>query len=481
MRGLPRCVAILVVALVGRCAAAPRALIDAVQAAAVSGCQPFGNAALGKVGWHKIDGAQVKIKLSMPLEAASGVVKVLATDPQVRFAASNLVFNAGATELPLKDKAGGQRTLHSADVSMELETGAKDPAADKRKALGFGLVRRVFSSEDAKVKSGAALAYKQLEFGPNGCHVAGRGPNIAAVVTGFKRLAGELPVAGAGTGAGGPPKPSPVALGHIKIGKLVADSVDGVEGVAFEADGELRDLAPGALPRGFEVLEVAFGMPKVIADLHAPYANPALGEVLNTRTEPGAATIGFRTCPMVWPALVKKVEGDTRIDPASFGLALSQETRMSEWTDPQGHKRRYPLCRGLLMFSDRSYAKQASPPKRGDHARAIETLDKIFTMCGPEFIVMNLDAPPVAVGGAPPPPSPSPAPLRPLMRDLRIINGEVEMNTLFLTQPEIKPALEAMAKGGFTDVQIVKQQNEPYRDKHVEAVSLKARVASSGK
>lgn len=447
-----------------------QAVLATAQAAAVEGARPFGDPALGKVTWSKVDGAQLKLKLGLPVEAASGLVKLLATNADVSLAASTWGFNATEVAIPFKG-----RTLHGAELSLELALGGKISVADKVTALGFGIVRRVFTSEAAKFKAGGLLT-KQIAFsGGGGCHLEGRARNIAALVTGLKRLAGELPVE-TGTGAGTAPPPVKVGLKEVKVTRMVAETADGVECIGFAVDGVFAPVKAGAPPQGFEALEVAYGVPKMIADLHAPYANPLVGEILSTTSEPGLAVIRFTSCFMVWPTLIKNLEADTRLEPNALGMSFAQETRMQKYKDDKGRERWYAVLRCQLVLSSRSMTDLPSPPKRGDYTRAIETLDRIFTSTGSEFVPPK---PYLGPNETPPPPPPPELviPLRPMMRDVRFTLGHLEMTALFHDKAELTAAVAELGKTAFSEITVEGEREEPYRDAKIVAATIKARVS----
>ena len=448
---------------------AQRVLTD-LGAAAQRAAAPLGGRGLGTPSWTRVDTTAVngksvplvKAKLALPLEAASGIVRWMATDPRVSLANSTIGANAGETAVPYKG-----RTLVAANLSIEVAVAPKNAAGDKQQALAFGLVRHAMTSEVARFKDGSALLFKQLVIGPaDTVHVEASAASPDALVNGLKHLSGEV---AAGAAAAAPP----VVLSDFKLTKLVRESAGGVDGVAVALDARPAPRPAGKHAEGFELLGTYLKfqdkLPAMHADLRTGGANASRqGNVEIFDFKSGFVKVSLVSTFARLPAMVKLLEDDPAVDAGDMLVALAQETTMFHVVDAKGVEISYPNCRVMVAFGNHP-APHAF--KRGDLTRAFETLGRVFTGGGNEFYVVQL-VPPVA--GASPPPPPPPVAKRPVLRDIRVTNGAFEMNFLFHDAAELTAATAALTKGGLNHFTIVKQSKEPYRDISVIAVQAKA-------
>ena len=455
----------------------PAAVLRALTASAAAAAHPFGQPALGIITWSRVEGGTLKAKLALPLEGAAALVRWMATDPAVSFASSTFGANAGDASVTPPAKPGAARTFQVANLSLELALGRKDAAADRLKALGFGLARRVLSGERARVKAGDALELKQLELGPKGaCHVEARAATLEALVVGLQRLAGEawLPVPTSGPGAGAPPVPSPVVMREMKSTRLVRDSEDGADGIAVGFDAVLGPAPGPSEPRqGFAAVGIGLELAQWLPPQHADLRQKGTGDVESVRFAGGATEVAFSSTLSKLPPIVKKLEEYTLLDPSALLISLATETQQVKYTDAKGAERWFGVARVLLAFKPRS----GGSPKRGLLTHAAETLDRVFTNAGNEFYSPPPAPPPprspTATTPAPPPPPPPP-PSRPALRTLRITDGKFELRCLFRDAAQLKKAITDLSAGGLAHVTIEKQEETPYRDTKVIEANLLA-------
>lgn len=455
----------------------PAAVLEDLTAAALAAARPLGHKTAGAVTWSKVESASVggqtvpllKVKLAEPLETSIGVVKMLATDPRTSFAAGTLGLNMTDEEVAIKDAKGGARTLRMATLSLEIPLGAKDPAADRRRAQGFALVRRALTSEAAKWKAGEALYAREVALAPDGsCRIEGRAATPAALVAGLEKLAGET-VAG--------PKPSPVVLGDVKIAKLARETVDGVEGITFGVEAKLVDAKPGAKPQGFAALALGLELEPALVALHAPMGDATLGRVERLQFESAAVSFRTRTALMRVADVVKKLEENPGVDPSAMLVSFSHETKVATFANEKGVTQRY--IRALASFGVAVGAPAATGPRRGDVTRAVELLSRTYANHPGEFVPMD-SAPPPPAGAMPPPPvATPPGGWRPSLRDFRVLGSGCEIVALYTTPAMLKDTMDALGKAGFTELTKAKEVESPWRDRKVLEVVLKGRIGVS--
>jgi hypothetical protein len=302
---------------------------------------------------------------------------------------------------------------------LEVPLGGKDQAADVKRAQGFALLRRALTSEGGRFEAGEALLLKSLVLSPDGrCRLQARAATPEALVAGLKTLAGET-VAGS--------KAPPVVLADVKLTQIAKD-------YSFELNAALADANPDARFQGFELIGLGLTIEPALVAAHAPLGDAELGRVEGLEFDRRSVSFDMRGALSRFPEVLRALEEKLKPDQGIVLAALAQESPTA------------PVARARIGLIDGTLPED---PKRGDVTKAFELIAKTFSWDG--------------------------AGSRPALRDVRLVDAEVEMDALFATADSLKSTLDTLASAGFTDIAKTKEQSE----KTGISVSLKAKIPIS--